>query len=146
MNDHGSTNIFFPTIRCNPDGSYDRWQIINNKWVICLSGQNIQDSRFLTAFGNIFFRKACTYKDGTQLNEGVSTDITDIDCNCLYDRYVSQLNGKSFSMACETNGNYVPLQSVEGQYYCVDNDGFPTTLVSPTRPTNCKRQTQTVPL
>ncbi|KFB47139.1 AGAP005942-PA-like protein [Anopheles sinensis] len=44
--------------------------------------------------------------------------------DCAYDERLYASVGRTLELACEENGNYMPLQSRNGELFCVDPDGF----------------------
>lgn len=61
-----------------------------------------------------------------------------MNCNCARDEKLFMLAGRKMALACEGNGNYVPLQSRNGELFCVDPDGYVVAENVPEQ-TNCEQ-------
>uniref|UniRef100_A0A182IPE9 Thyroglobulin type-1 domain-containing protein n=1 Tax=Anopheles atroparvus TaxID=41427 RepID=A0A182IPE9_ANOAO len=97
----GHSGVTFTNIICNYDGSYGQYVI---------EGQEA----------------ACTWRDGTKLSPYKSSlrTLAAMNCNCAQDEKLFATVGRTLELACEGNGNYVPLQSRNGVLFCVNPDGF----------------------
>uniref|UniRef100_A0A182K001 Thyroglobulin type-1 domain-containing protein n=1 Tax=Anopheles christyi TaxID=43041 RepID=A0A182K001_9DIPT len=97
----GHTDVTFTDTLCEYDGGYGRYMI---------EGQEA----------------ACTWHDGTKLNPYRTSlrTLSAMNCNCARDEKLFMLAGQKLALACEGNGNYVPLQSRNGELFCVDPNGY----------------------
>lgn len=98
---HGHAGVTFTNVICNYDGSHGRYVI---------EGQEA----------------ACTWRDGTKIDQYKTSlrTLSSMNCNCAYDERLYASVGRTLELACEENGNYMPLQSRNGELFCVDPDGF----------------------
>lgn len=105
QSEHGTHFIGNPTMTCDYDGSYGPIQI--------RGGQAY-----------------CTGRDGEILGawQVEIMNISTMNCNCARDTAIYfPARGMSVSEVCQANGNYRPNQVSGEHYYCVDNNGYPTT-------------------
>lgn len=47
--------------------------------------------------------------------------------DCARDIKIFSKHGMNFPLSCNGNGNYDTIQDINGQYFCVDRDGFAVT-------------------
>ncbi|XP_053664762.1 thyroglobulin-like [Anopheles marshallii] len=111
----GHTGVTFTDTLCEYDGSHGRYII---------EGQEA----------------ACTWVDGTKIDPYRTSlqTLAALNCNCARDLKLFTLAGRKMELACEGNGNYVPLQSRNGELFCVDPDGFVVAENVPEQ-TNCEQ-------
>uniref|UniRef100_A0A8W7P4E7 Thyroglobulin type-1 domain-containing protein n=1 Tax=Anopheles coluzzii TaxID=1518534 RepID=A0A8W7P4E7_ANOCL len=111
----GHRDVTFTDTLCEYDGSHGRYII---------EGQEA----------------ACTWYDGTKLNPYKTSlrTLSTMNCNCARDEKLFMLAGRKMALACEGNGNYVPLQSRNGELFCVDPDGYVVAENVPEQ-TNCEQ-------
>ncbi|ETN64940.1 hypothetical protein AND_003307 [Anopheles darlingi] len=97
----GHTGVTFTNTLCDYDGSHGRYLI---------EGQEA----------------SCTWVDGSKLTPYKTSlrTLAAMNCNCARDERYFAMVGRTMELACESNGNYVPLQSRNGDLFCVDPDGF----------------------
>ncbi|XP_046403639.1 uncharacterized protein LOC124169172 [Ischnura elegans] len=113
---HGNRLTITPA-RCDQDGSYGPVQLIQGE-------------------------VRCARQDRTMIGnwQGNLHDIKNVDCNCARDKEMFAEYGLDFYMECQTNGNYLQLQSDGGaNTFCVDRDGFPTTIVGTIASEDCPK-------
>uniref|UniRef100_A0A182YD27 Thyroglobulin type-1 domain-containing protein n=1 Tax=Anopheles stephensi TaxID=30069 RepID=A0A182YD27_ANOST len=111
----GHTGVTFTDTLCEYDGSHGRYII---------EGQEA----------------SCTWHDGTRIDPYKTSlqNLAAMNCNCARDVKLFMLAGRKMELACEGNGNYVPLQSRNGALFCVDPDGFVVAENVPAQ-TNCEQ-------
>ncbi|XP_053676135.1 uncharacterized protein LOC128726356 [Anopheles nili] len=110
----GHTDVAFTNTVCDYDGSQGMYTI---------EGQEA----------------ACTWHDGTKIDPYKTSlrSLGAMNCNCARDERLYALTGRKMELACEANGNYVPLQSRNGDLFCVDPHGFIVAETVPSEQTNC---------
>ncbi|CAD7082149.1 unnamed protein product [Hermetia illucens] len=98
---HGTIHAEFKKIICDYDGAYGIYTV---------------------ADGIV----ACQWRDGTKIGsfQGSSNTISKVNCNCARDQKIFAEAGLTHTLACNGNGNYESIQDINGQFFCVDRDGF----------------------
>ncbi|XP_052873606.1 uncharacterized protein LOC128278923 [Anopheles cruzii] len=99
----GHHGVTFTNIACDYDGSYGRYTI---------EGQEV----------------FCTWRDGSKIVPYKTSlqKMAAINCNCARDEklFAAAADRHPMELACEANGNYVPLQFRNAEHFCTDPDGF----------------------
>ncbi|XP_045470660.1 uncharacterized protein LOC123677951 isoform X1 [Harmonia axyridis] len=103
MKRHGTSSPNIQVVACGNDGSYGPYKI-QNPSIYCVKRNN---------------EKMSYHQD--------ITNLRDINCNCAHDSDLYDRLGKPFTLVCQDNGNYVPLQRIvednKVKRFCVDSDG-----------------------
>lgn len=83
-------------------------------------------SRLFHKFFFRFYRIYCTWRDGSKIGafSAVVAETPTIDCKCARDKMIYSITGLEHSLSCNFGGSYRNLQEDNGQFYCVDRDGF----------------------
>uniref|UniRef100_A0A182Q7H4 Thyroglobulin type-1 domain-containing protein n=1 Tax=Anopheles farauti TaxID=69004 RepID=A0A182Q7H4_9DIPT len=118
----GHTGVTFTNALCGYDGSHGWYSIEGQE---CVLTQRVEIA-------------ACTWHDGTKIDPYRTSlqTLPAMNCNCARDEKLFAMYGRRMELACEGNGNYVPLQSRNGALFCVDPDGFVVAQNVPEK-TNC---------
>ncbi|XP_015597492.1 uncharacterized protein LOC107268836 isoform X2 [Cephus cinctus] len=103
---HGRLYAHIDTVNCDGDGSYAYYSL-NGSIVYCL------------------------WKNGMRIDlyQTPLSSILTVNCNCARDSYIYRQANLTFSLQCQSNGNYKPEQTSNGYPFCVDSDGYATTTL-----------------
>ncbi|XP_046403638.1 uncharacterized protein LOC124169171 [Ischnura elegans] len=103
---HGTKNTNLGIENCDPDGSYGSYQITGD-------------------------RITCTWKDKTTIGSYAcpADQLSILNCNCARDTKLFKLNERPLYLTCNGNGNYNAKQVSGKKSFCVDADGYPTTVL-----------------
>ncbi|XP_012273944.1 uncharacterized protein LOC105696232 [Orussus abietinus] len=100
---HGRQFAYVDRVFCDDDGTFNSRSIVGT-------------------------RVNCVWKDGEKLqNYGSSIEnFSKMNCRCARDYRIYAQSGLNFFFSCYNDGSYDIIQHSNGEPYCIDEDGFPT--------------------
>ncbi|KAG4072873.1 hypothetical protein HA402_002616 [Bradysia odoriphaga] len=104
LSKHGTVSVSIVKTQCDFDGSYGTYSISNNI-------------------------ASCMWRDGTRIGAYATNanQVSKMNCNCARDHLHFEAMSMQMPLVCDGYGNYESIQTLNGDLFCVDRDGFSVT-------------------